>query len=135
MNAQIPKDVRSAHLAAHMQGRLVLPRIPESLQRWIFCIGIMAAAAAAGTVSALMDARYALRAALGLPVIVTLVRFRYVLLLTWVLISVFFGSTVPIFSGNNLDTALTVSLMVVMVALPGGLPQLVTLGLAGSRRS
>src|SRR5205807_4295000 len=42
----------------------------------------------------------------------------YALLVTWVLLNAFIGSTLPIFHGNNFDTALTAPTLLLMTCMP-----------------
>jgi O-Antigen ligase len=94
-------------------------RKPETLQRLI-AVGAALVAAAAGIVSTFVSTMVAVRVTLGVPVILILARYRYLLLLLWALTDVFIGSVVPFFNGQNLDTALTVPLLIAMLILPVG---------------
>lgn len=93
-------------------------RVPETFRRLIAVIGIAVVAAAAGIASTFVSTMVAVRVAIGVPVILILSRYRYVLLLMWALTDAFIGSTVPFFNGQNLDTALTVPLLIAMLILP-----------------
>lgn len=95
-------------------------RMPETLQRPIAGIGAALAAAAAGIASTVVGPNVAARVTIGVPIIVFLARYRYVLLLLWALTDTFIGSIVPFFNGQNLDTALTVPLLIAMFLLPVG---------------
>jgi O-antigen ligase len=59
-----------------------------------------------------------LRIAVGLAVVLVLLRYPYALLLSWVLIGPFLGSNVPILSGNNFDTVLTVPTLLLVTVAP-----------------
>ncbi|MGZ3679551.1 MAG: O-antigen ligase family protein [Ktedonobacterales bacterium] len=93
-------------------------RMPDTLKRPIAGIAAAFAAAVAGIASTFVSPNVAARVTLGVPIIVFLARYRYVLLLLWALSDTFIGSVVPFFNGQNLDTALTVPLLIAMVILP-----------------
>lgn len=100
-----------------------LPTIRISpLSRWvwqpIFCGGIVFAALAAGVASVFVNSRYTVRVILGLPLLVFFLGYPYALLLAWAVIEVFVASTFTIFSGNNLNTALTLPLLLVVCTMP-----------------
>ncbi len=61
---------------------------------------------------------YTLRASFGSLVVLALLRYHYALLLAWVFLDAFIGSTIPIFNGGNLNTALTAPTMLLMLYLP-----------------
>src|SRR5207248_4342797 len=92
--------------------------IPYSLRQWIVRTGIMIAIFAAGIVGVFLNSLYTLRAAFGSIILLAFLRYRYALLIAWVLIDAFVGSTLPFFNGNNLDTALTVPTLLLMTCMP-----------------
>jgi murein biosynthesis integral membrane protein MurJ len=73
-----------------------------------------------GIIGNILNSTYTLSIALGSVLIVALLRYRYVLLIAWVMLDAFIGSTVPFFNGNHLDTGLTVPTLLLMLALPVG---------------
>ncbi|HVB24901.1 MAG TPA: murein biosynthesis integral membrane protein MurJ [Ktedonobacteraceae bacterium] len=87
----------------------ILPRI--LLAVIVFAIGIY------GIIN---NATYTLRISLGSGIVLLFLRYRYALLLTWVLLDVFIGSPLPFFNGNNFDTGLTVPTLLIMITLPLG---------------
>ncbi|MGZ6364371.1 MAG: murein biosynthesis integral membrane protein MurJ [Ktedonobacteraceae bacterium] len=88
--------------------------ISQPVKRTILAIFIFIA----GVVGVILDDVYTLRVALGSLVILALLRFRYVLLLIWVMVDVFVGSSVPFFNGGNIDTALTVPVILLLFFFP-----------------
>ena len=92
--------------------------IPYSLRQWIVRTGIMIAIFAAGIVGVFLNSLYTLRAAFGSIILLAFLRYRYALLIAWVLIDAFVGSTLPFFNGSNLDTALTVPTLLLMTCMP-----------------
>jgi hypothetical protein len=68
----------------------------------------------------LLDPTLAVRAAIGLPLVLLLLRWRYALLIAWVLMGTLVGSSLPIFHGNNIDTALTIPTILLLAVLPVG---------------
>ena len=72
----------------------------------------------AGVAGTLYNSAYAVRIALGSLIILALLRFRYALLLTWIMVIVFIGSSVEIFNGKNIDSGLTAPTLLLMFALP-----------------
>ena len=92
--------------------------IPYSLRRRIIRVGIIIATFAAGVVGIFWNSLYTLRAALGSLILLAFLRYRYALLIAWVMINVFIGSTLQIFNGNNLDTGLTAPTLLLMTCMP-----------------
>jgi hypothetical protein len=89
-----------------------------SLRYPVAYLGAMVAAALAGAVVASTNATTALRGVIGLPVILSWLRYPYFLLLSWALIDPFIGSTAPFFNGSNLDSALTFPTLILVFTLP-----------------
>ncbi len=81
-------------------------------------IGIAAAIFAFGMLGLLWNVAYTLRAALGGLFLLVCLRYPYLVLVAWVLISVFVGSTVSFFNGNNFDSGLTVATFLVLAMMP-----------------
>ncbi len=92
--------------------------IPYRLRQWIVRAGIMIAIFAAGVVGVFLNSLYTLRAAFGSLILLAFLRYRYALLIAWVLTDAFIGSSLPFFNGNNLDTALTVPTLLLMTCMP-----------------
>jgi len=87
------------------------------LRRFIIRICIVISVFAAGIVGVLLNSPYTLRIAFGSVGILALLRYRYVLLLAWVLITVVVSSN-PIFTGTNFLTGLTVPTLLLMTCMP-----------------
>jgi len=92
--------------------------IPYSLRQRFVRGGIMIAIFAAGVVGVLWNSLYTLRAALGSLILLALLRYRYALVIVWVMLDVFIGSTLRIFNGNNFDTGLTAATLLLMTCMP-----------------
>jgi murein biosynthesis integral membrane protein MurJ len=92
--------------------------IPYGLRQQIIRVGIMIAIFTAGVVGILWNSLYTLRVALGSLVLLAFLRYRYALLITWVMLNVFIGSTLRIFNGNNFDTGLTAATLLLMTCMP-----------------
>ncbi|HVB22660.1 MAG TPA: murein biosynthesis integral membrane protein MurJ [Ktedonobacteraceae bacterium] len=86
-----------------------LPRI--SLAVMVFALGVY---------GILHSATYTLRISLGSGIVLLFLRYRYALLLAWILLDVFIGSPLPFFNGNNFDTGLTVPSLLLLASLPLG---------------
>jgi O-Antigen ligase len=92
--------------------------VPERARLAALCMGAMAAAAATGAFIALHDAMSSLRGIVGLSIIASWLRYPYFLLLSWAVIDPFFGSSVTLVNGSNLDLALTVSTLLLVPTFP-----------------
>jgi murein biosynthesis integral membrane protein MurJ len=80
----------------------------------LLCVGAAALALAMGVAVPFMDPSLALRIALGLPLVLLLVRYRFALLVAWILIGALVGSSLPLFQGNNINTALTIPTLILL---------------------
>lgn len=80
--------------------------------------GCVLVAAAVGVAAAASDAKTVLKVVVGLPAMAVLVYSRYLTLIAWAGLDIFIGSAIAVFNGNNLDTALTVTGLLVMLGLP-----------------
>src|SRR6266702_1518053 len=69
--------------------------IPYRLRQWIVRAGIMIAIFAAGVVGVFLNSLYTLRAAFGSLILLAFLRYRYALLIAWVLTDAFIGSSLP----------------------------------------
>jgi murein biosynthesis integral membrane protein MurJ len=85
----------------------------QHLQR----LAIILAVFATGIVGVFINYAYALKAAFGSLIILALIRYRYALLLVWLLIDAFIGSSLPFFNGNNLLSGLTIPTLVLLLYL------------------
>lgn len=97
---------------------LTITRIPARVAwqalRLLFVIAVFGT----GIAGTLSNAQYALRVAFGSILLLTLLRYRYALLLTWIAIDALIGSTLPFFSGNNFLSGLTIPTLLLLVAVP-----------------
>jgi len=73
---------------------------------------------AIGVIGVLQNAVYTLRLSLGSIIILAFLRYRYALLMTWIMFDAFIGSSLPFFNGLNLDTALTAPTLLLMTCMP-----------------
>jgi putative peptidoglycan lipid II flippase len=80
----------------------------------LICVGAAALALAIGAVAPFMGPDLALRVAVGLPVILLLLRYPFMLLVAWTLIGALVGSSLPLFQGNNINTALTIPTLILL---------------------
>ena len=71
-----------------------------------------------GVVGVILNDLTALKAAFGSIVILALLRYRLVLLLAWIMIDVFIGSSVSFFNGSNFDSGLTLPVVLLMFYFP-----------------
>jgi len=83
----------------------------------LMCIGAVALALAIGAAVPFMDPSLALRIAVGLPLILLLLRYRFALLVAWILIGALVGSSLPLFQANNINTALTIPTLIVLFTI------------------
>lgn len=95
-----------------------LPFYLGKLGQQLARLGLVCAAFALGIIGVLVNYSYALRATFGSLVILAFLRYRYALLITWVLINAFIGSSLPIFNGNNLVSGLTIPTILLLFCIP-----------------
>jgi putative peptidoglycan lipid II flippase len=95
-------------------------RVPERLRLPLMCGGAAALALVIGAIIPRIDSQLALRIAVGLPLILLLLRYRYALLIAWLLVGALVGSSLPFFQGQNIDTGLTIPtlLLLATVSIP-----------------
>lgn len=105
-------------LVTWRKDHLPLFNIPYRQRQQIVRIGIALAVFAIGIAGVYQNALYTLRAAFGSLVVLAFLRYRYALLITWVMLDVFIGSSLQIFQGNNFDTGLTVPTLLLMTYMP-----------------
>src|SRR5207249_3245224 len=72
----------------------------QRILRVVIIVGVFAV----GVFGVFLNAIYALRVSLGSILILAALRYRYALLMTWVMLDAFIGSTLSFFNGNNFDT-------------------------------
>jgi putative peptidoglycan lipid II flippase len=92
--------------------------ISESMSQSIRRIILAVVVFIAGVVGVILNDLLALKAAFGSLVILALLRYRFALLLVWVMIDVFIGSSVPFFNGSNFDSGLTVPAVLLLFFFP-----------------
>lgn len=92
--------------------------IPESTRQSIIRIMLAIVIFIGGVIGVVLNDLAALKAAFGSIVILALLRFRLVLLLTWIMVDVFIGSSVSFFNGSNLDSGLTIPVVLLMFYFP-----------------
>jgi murein biosynthesis integral membrane protein MurJ len=92
--------------------------MPYYLHQQIVRVGIMIAIFTAGVYGILWNSLYTLRVALGSLVLLAFLRYRYALVISWVMLDVFIGSTLRIFNGNNFDSGLTAATLLLMTYMP-----------------
>ena len=73
---------------------------------------------ALGIIGSTQNALLTVRIAFGSLVILALLRYQFALLISWVLINAFIGSSLSIFNGNNLLSGLTIPTILLLFALP-----------------
>ena len=79
---------------------------------------IVIAVFTAGIAGIIVNDVYTLRISLGSVVMLAFLRYRFALLITWMIIDAFIGSSLTFFSGNNIDTALTVPTILLLAVVP-----------------
>jgi murein biosynthesis integral membrane protein MurJ len=91
--------------------------IPYSFVRQITRISLILMVFAAGIVGTVLNSLYTLRIAVGSVLILVLLRYPYILLITWVLGTTGTGFD-PILENNNLFTGLTLASLLLMTGIP-----------------
>ena len=71
-----------------------------------------------GIVGLLLNPLSTLRIGFGILIILAFLRYPYALLITWALMNAFIGAGLPIISGNNLLTVLTIPTLLLMLHTP-----------------
>ncbi len=92
--------------------------IPDNMRQPIRRIILALIVFIGGVVGVILNDLYTLRVAFGSLIILVLLRYRYALLLAWVMIDVFIGSSVSFFNGSNFDSGLTVPVVLLMFYFP-----------------
>ncbi|HYX50089.1 MAG TPA: O-antigen ligase family protein, partial [Ktedonobacteraceae bacterium] len=86
----------------------------QSIIRFILAIVVFIG----GVGGVILNDLTALKAAFGSILILALLRFRLLLLLIWIMIDVFIGSSVSFFNGSNFDSGLTLPVVLLMFYFP-----------------
>jgi O-antigen ligase len=73
---------------------------------------------AIATVGIIWNVLTMLRIGVGALVVLVILRYPYVLLISWALIDAFIGSTLSFFQGNNFDLGLTLTSILVVATMP-----------------
>lgn len=90
----------------------------ESFCRELLFASITLLVLVAGVLATVRDALATLRVTSGMLVVLFFLRYPYILLLAWASVNVCIGSTVTLFNGNNLDMALIIPLLLLLLFLP-----------------
>lgn len=108
--------VGSAAIVAGKKTTFPLLHIPYSMQRYIIRFGIIIAVFAAGVAGVFLNSLYALRISLASIIMFALMRYNFVLLISWVLING--PNAMPIFRGTNVLIGLTAPTLLLMTSMP-----------------
>ncbi|HLX56501.1 MAG TPA: murein biosynthesis integral membrane protein MurJ [Ktedonobacteraceae bacterium] len=117
--SELLNAVEKMGLGLHQKRRHPLPfSIPFRWRQQVERLGIALMVFAIGVFGVFQDAFYTLRVALGSLIVLALLRYRYAVLIAWVMLDVFIGSTVQFFQGKNIDTGLTVPTLLLITFIP-----------------
>ncbi len=86
--------------------------------RLLMCVGIACVVFTIGAIGLLHDSSYTLRLALGSIAMVTLLRYRYALVIVWVLVSAVLSPNIPFLTNNNFFTGLTIPTLLLLIDVP-----------------
>jgi murein biosynthesis integral membrane protein MurJ len=86
----------------------------QVLSRWFLVLIVFAA----GIYGSIVNSLLTLRVAFGSIVLLCLLRYQYVLLLSWACLNALIGSPLPFFNGNNLLSGLTLPTFLLLFYLP-----------------
>jgi O-antigen ligase len=100
------------------EGGITLLSISYAFYKRFTHLAIALLVFAAGVAGSALNALLTLRIAFGSLVILAFLRYPYALLLGWVLINAFIGSSIPVLSGNNLLSGLTIPTILLLFCLP-----------------
>ena len=92
--------------------------IPEHTRQSIIRTILAIVVFIGGVVGVILNDLTALKAAFGSILILALLRYRLILLLVWIMIDVFIGSSVSFFNGSNFDSGLTLPVVLLMFYFP-----------------
>lgn len=90
---------------------------PASQRTWLY-VCITGGVLVAGIIISVRDALLALRLSIGSLLLLSFLRYPFVLLLAWASLTVGIGSSLSIFNGNNLDMVLILPLCCLLLFLP-----------------
>ncbi len=93
-------------------------RFPYNLRRAIIRGIIIALVFIGGIIGAVLSIKYTLSIALGLVVLLAFFRYRYFLLIIWVLLNAFIGSNLLAFSGDHFLSGLTIPTLILLFIFP-----------------
>ncbi|MBV9691381.1 MAG: O-antigen ligase family protein [Ktedonobacteraceae bacterium] len=93
-------------------------RVPYQVRRRVARACFAATVFIAGSVAVVLNNLLALRIAFGSIVVLFLLRYRYYLLVAWVLLAALIGSSLPLFNGNNFLSGLTLPTVLLLFYLP-----------------
>jgi murein biosynthesis integral membrane protein MurJ len=86
----------------------------QQVARWFMIVVVFAAGIYGSAVNGLLTVRIAL----GSLVVLALLRYQYLLLLSWAILNVFIGSSLPFFDGGHLLSGLTIPTFLLLFYLP-----------------
>lgn len=92
--------------------------LPPGFRRQLTRAGIIVAVFIAGIVGTVVNSTYAVRIAFGSLVVLALLRYRYVLLLTWIGIDALIGGSISFFNGQNFLSGLTAPTLLLLFVIP-----------------
>ncbi len=120
---RVPVDLLRARLRRKAAGRAVNGRFRVVFSggewsRYVLIAGVTLPVLAAGVAATIHDALFALRASLGMLLILCFLRRPYLILLAWASVNVCIGSSLAVFNGNNLDLALIAPLLLLLCSFP-----------------
>jgi len=107
---------RDTFLETQDEPLLHLFKIPYQMQRHMIRFGIIIVVFAAGVAGVILNSLVTLRAALGSVVIITLLRYPFILLIAWAFMNAL--NAMPIFRGSNLLIGLAIPTLLLMTYLP-----------------
>ncbi len=93
-------------------------RLPYGLSRNIIRGTVILSVFIAGIVGSALNSLYTLRVAFGAIIVLAFFRYRYFLLMVWILLNAFIGSNLPFFNGNNFLSGLTLPTLILLFVLP-----------------
>ncbi|HVB75207.1 MAG TPA: murein biosynthesis integral membrane protein MurJ [Ktedonobacteraceae bacterium] len=87
-------------------------------QQLLLRSGIILAVFAIGIAGTILNPSLTVKIAFGSLLLLAFLRYRFILLIVWVLIDAYIGSSVPFFNGNNLLSGLTAPTLLLLFYLP-----------------
>lgn len=101
-----------------MQGNLFALNTFYRKHRLVIHSSVITVALGFGIVGLFLNPLPTLRIGFGIVIVLAFLRYTYVLLIAWALINAFIGAGLPIISGNNILTALTIPTLLLMLRMP-----------------